>query len=47
MNIIVGVTGSIAAYKALDLVSQLKKNHHQVRVVMTKNATNFIQPLSF
>lgn len=47
MNIVVGVTGSIAAYKAVDLVSQLKKLNHQVRVVMTEHATKFVQPLTF
>ena len=47
MNIIVGVTGSIAAYKAADLVSRLKKQHHNVRVIMTKHATDFVQPLTF
>lgn len=47
MNIIVGITGSIAAYKSLDLVNNLVKNKHNVRVIMTKHATKFIQPLSF
>ena len=46
MNIIVGVTGSIAAYKAADLVSKLRKAEHEVRVVMTKHATDFVQPLT-
>ncbi len=47
MNIIVGVTGSIAAYKSLDFVNDLVKKGHNVRVIMTKHATAFIQPLSF
>lgn len=40
--IVVGVTGGIAAYKAADLVSRLKKQHAEVCVVMTKNAQQFI-----
>lgn len=47
MNIVVGVTGSIAAYKAVDLVNQLGKIGHQVRVVLTKHACDFVQPLTF
>ena len=47
MNIVVGVSGSIAAYKAVDFVNQLHKSHHNVRVVMTKNATAFVTPLTF
>ena len=46
-NILVGVTGSIAAYKAADLVSRLKKADHEVHVVMTADATRFITPLTF
>lgn len=46
-KILIGVTGSIAAYKALDLVSQLKKLGAEVRVVMTKGACEFVTPLSF
>ncbi|MDR0614756.1 MAG: phosphopantothenoylcysteine decarboxylase [Lactobacillales bacterium] len=46
MNIVLGVTGSIAAYKAADLVSHLKKQSHEVFVVMTSNATAFITPLT-
>jgi len=45
-TIILGVTGSIAAYKAADLASQLKKAGHDVRCVMTKDATQFITPLT-
>lgn len=46
-KIIVGVSGSIAAYKAASLVSMLVKNGADVRVVMTKNATNIINPITF
>ena len=44
--IIVGVTGSIAAYKAADLVSQLGKRGCEVHVVMTHGAQEFITPLT-
>lgn len=47
MNIVVGVTGSIAAYKAVDLVNRLGKMGHHVRVVMTANAADFVRPLTF
>lgn len=46
-KIILGVTGSIAAYKALELVRCLQKEQYQVWVVMTKNAQKFVAPLSF
>lgn len=46
-KILIGVTGSIAAYKALDLVSQLKKLGAEVRVVMSESAKEFVTPLSF
>ncbi|HHV46181.1 MAG TPA: bifunctional phosphopantothenoylcysteine decarboxylase/phosphopantothenate--cysteine ligase CoaBC [Tissierellia bacterium] len=46
-NIIVGVTGGIAAYKVVDVVSRLKKNRANVEVIMTKNATKFVTPLTF
>ena len=46
-HILLGVTGGIAAYKALELVLLLKKEGAQVRVVMTKAASEFIAPLSF
>ena len=45
--IIVGVTGSIAAYKAADLVSKLVKREFEVHVVMTHGAQEFIAPLTF
>ena len=47
MNIVLGVTGSIAAYKIAYLASALKKLHAEVHVLMTKNATNFITPITF
>lgn len=46
MNIVLGISGSIAAYKAADLASQLVKLGHQVHVVMTHAATEFITPLT-
>lgn len=45
-NILVGVTGGIAAYKSANIISILKKKGHNVKVVMTKNATNIIAPLT-
>ena len=46
-NIVLGVTGSIAAYKAADLTSLLTKQGHRVHVVMTVDAQRFITPLPF
>lgn len=46
MNIVLGITGSIAAYKAADLTSQLTKDGHDVHCVMTRAATEFITPLT-
>lgn len=46
-NILVGVTGGIAAYKTADLVSKLKKLNANVEVIMTKAATEFVAPLTF
>ena len=46
-KIVVGVTGGIAAYKACELVSRLKKRGAQVRVVLTEHACQFVQPLTF
>lgn len=46
-TVILGVTGSIAAYKIADLASRLVKLHCNVHVIMTKNATNFIHPITF
>ena len=46
-NIILGVTGSIAAYKTAGLASMLVKQGCNVHVIMTENATNFINPITF
>lgn len=46
-TVVLGVTGSIAAYKIAGLASRLVKLHADVHVVMTKNATNFIHPTTF
>ena len=46
-NIVLGVTGSIAAYKAAELTSQLVKANCEVHVVMTADALRFITPLAF
>lgn len=46
MKIVLGITGSIAAYKAADLTSQFTRLGHEVHVVMTKAATEFIAPLT-
>ena len=46
-KVLLGVTGSIAAYKIAYLASALKKRHADVHVLMTQNATNFINPITF
>ena len=46
-TVVLGVTGSIAAYKIANLASMLKKLHCNVHVLMTRNATNFINPITF
>lgn len=46
-HIVLGVTGSIAAYKIASLASMLKKQKADVTVIMTQNATNFINPVTF
>jgi Phosphopantothenoylcysteine synthetase/decarboxylase len=46
-TVIIGVTGGIAAYKIPYLVSHLVKEGAEVHVIMTKNACNFISPLTF
>ena len=46
-TVLLGVTGSIAAYKIAYLASALKNLHAEVHVLMTKNATNFITPITF
>src|ERR1017187_1306093 len=45
-TILLGITGSIAAYKSADLASQLKKLGHDVFCIMTKEASRFITPLT-
>jgi len=46
-NIVLGVSGSIAAHKAIDLASLLSKEGHQVDVILTQDAQKFVQPLPF
>ena len=46
-TVVLGVTGSIAAYKIASLASMLVKQHADVNVIMTQNATNFINPITF
>lgn len=46
-NIVVGVSGGIACYKAVDIVNTFVKQGHNVDVIMTKNATEFVTPLTF
>ena len=46
-TIVLGVTGSIACYKAAALTSALVKQHASVQVIMTPNATQFIHPMTF
>ena len=46
-NVVIGVTGGIAAYKVCYVVSALKKSGANVYVIMTKNATEFVRPLTY
>lgn len=46
-TVVLGVTGGIAAYKACEVVSRLRKMGAEVYVIMTKNAAEFVQPLTF
>ena len=46
-TVVLGVTGSIAAYKMANVASMLVKMHCDVHVIMTQNATNFINPITF
>ena len=46
-TIVIGVTGSIAAYKSAMLASLLLKQGAEVEVIMTKNACNFLNPITF
>ena len=45
--VVIGVTGGIAVYKALDIISALRKKDIDVRVIMTESATNLYTPLTF
>ncbi|MBU3160537.1 bifunctional phosphopantothenoylcysteine decarboxylase/phosphopantothenate--cysteine ligase CoaBC [Clostridium frigoris] len=46
-TVVIGVTGGIAVYKALDVISRLKKENVDVHVIMTKSAIEFVNPISF
>lgn len=46
-HIVIGITGSVAAYKACELTSRLKQEGADVRIVMTRNAMEFIGPVTF
>jgi len=46
-HVVLGVTGGIAAYKACEVVSRLRKLHAEVDVIMTENATRLVAPLTF
>ena len=46
-KIVIGITGSIAAYKTCELISRLKKKNYNIEVIMTKNAAQFVTPLTF
>lgn len=46
MNILLGISGGIAAFKACDLITGLRSNNHDVRVIMTKHAKEFITPMT-
>ena len=47
MNLVLGVTGSISAYKAVEILRIFQKNGHNVSVIMTRGAKEFISPLTF
>ena len=46
MNVLLGVTGSIAAYKAAEITSRLTKQGHNVDVILTESGSRFITPLT-
>lgn len=46
MNVLLGITGSIAAYKSLELVRSIKKKRNAVKVILTQSALHFVTPLS-
>ena len=45
--VVIGVTGGIAVYKSLDVISSLRKKDVEVHVIMTKSATEFVTPITF
>ena len=45
--VVIGVTGGIAVYKALDVISALRKKDIEVHVIMTESASKFVNPLTF
>lgn len=47
MKVLLGISGGIAVYKALDIVSTLRKRRDEIKVLMTENATKFVSPLTF
>lgn len=46
MNVLLGITGSIAAYKGIDILRVFQREGHRVSVVLTRNACRFVQPLT-
>ena len=46
-HVVLGVTGGIAVYKSCEIVSRLRKLGVETHVIMTKNAAQFVQPLTF
>ncbi|MBU5482723.1 bifunctional phosphopantothenoylcysteine decarboxylase/phosphopantothenate--cysteine ligase CoaBC [Clostridium sp. MSJ-11] len=46
-TVVIGVTGGVAVYKALDVISRLRKKDIEVHIIMTKSACEFVNPLSF
>lgn len=47
MKILIGVSSSVSIYKVLNIIRKLTKKKHEVKVIMTKNATKMISPLLF
>ena len=45
MNVLLGITGSVAAYKAYSVIRKLKEHAHDVEVILTKDSLNFVSPL--
>ena len=46
-RVVIGVTGGIAVYKALDIISALRKQDVEIKVIMTESAKQFVTPLAF